>query len=173
MKPCARCHKHPRFNTQAYCRSCGLQVNAEWRAANRPMKDGRPPEHNTGRNLRTPEQKRLDKNRRAIAYRMANKEKVRMWNRLRRHRERAAGTMPDRWDIGWLVCSQDAKCVYCKTPFHSAAYELDHKTPISRGGSNDLENIQLVCATCNMRKGAKTHQEFGLLIWTMEDLAKS
>jgi 5-methylcytosine-specific restriction endonuclease McrA len=42
----------------------------------------------------------------------------------------------------------------------SDQFHIDHKTPISRGGSNDIGNLQILCPTCNMKKGAKTHDEY-------------
>ena len=38
--------------------------------------------------------------------------------------------------------------------------EIDHKIPVSRGGSNDPDNLQATCGYCNARKGAKTHEEY-------------
>lgn len=38
--------------------------------------------------------------------------------------------------------------------------EIDHKTPVSRGGSCALENLQALCRTCNRKKGRKTMEEF-------------
>lgn len=32
--------------------------------------------------------------------------------------------------------------------------QIDHVTPLAKGGNNDLDNLQLLCATCNARKGA-------------------
>ena len=57
-----------------------------------------------------------------------------------------------------MLCAQDARCTYCGTLL--AAYHIDHKTPLRRGGTNDMENLQLLCPTCNMSKGTKTHDEF-------------
>jgi 5-methylcytosine-specific restriction endonuclease McrA len=32
--------------------------------------------------------------------------------------------------------------------------------PLSRGGTNDISNIVLACANCNLKKHTKTHAEF-------------
>ena len=38
--------------------------------------------------------------------------------------------------------------------------DIDHRTPLARGGSNDRRNLHLLCRTCNLRKGTKTDREF-------------
>ena len=35
------------------------------------------------------------------------------------------------------------------------AYHIDHVIPVSRGGGNELPNLQLLCRTCNLTKGAR------------------
>lgn len=55
--------------------------------------------------------------------------------------------------------AQDDCCAYCGSPL-SGGGELDHKTPISRGGRHVVENLQWLCRPCNRRKGKKTHEEF-------------
>jgi hypothetical protein len=37
---------------------------------------------------------------------------------------------------------------------------IDHKVPISRGGSDSDENLQPLCRPCNISKGVKTMDEF-------------
>jgi len=47
------------------------------------------------------------------------------------------------------------KCVNCG----SAEYlELDHIKPISLGGDNSEENIQVLCRLCNRSKGGKKYR---------------
>ena len=33
--------------------------------------------------------------------------------------------------------------------------ELDHITPVSKGGGNTARNLQLLCERCNRKKGAR------------------
>ena len=37
---------------------------------------------------------------------------------------------------------------------------IDHIVPLSRGGSNDDDNIQLLCLPCNLSKGQMNMEEF-------------
>lgn len=39
-------------------------------------------------------------------------------------------------------------------PFH-----IDHIIPISKGGKNKEENLEVICRTCNLKKGAKWQGE--------------
>lgn len=48
-------------------------------------------------------------------------------------------------------------CVYCG---EEKKLTRDHKTPLSRGGSDGIENIVPACLSCNSRKGRKTAEEF-------------
>ena len=85
--------------------------------------------------------------------------KKRERNRRQHLMRRAAGKAPHRFEIGKLMCLQDAKCAYCKTHL-SGPYHIDHKTPVSRGGTNDISNLHITCPRCNMQKHNMTHEEF-------------
>lgn len=90
---------------------------------------------------------------------MANaKEYKRAYNKMATHMRRAAGQFPGKWELGAMLCRQDARCAYCQVLLDK--YHVDHKNPVSRGGTNDEGNLHLTCARCNLVKGALTHEEF-------------
>lgn len=43
---------------------------------------------------------------------------------------------------------------------HTDGMSLDHKIPLSRGGSNTVKNLVVCCHRCNIAKGAMTADEF-------------
>jgi hypothetical protein len=67
----------------------------------------------------------------------------------------AAGERNSRFipqDVKIAVSVRDqGRCVQCGS---SDDLHYDHKVPWSRGGTNTVNNIQLLCGRCNRRKGA-------------------
>jgi hypothetical protein len=53
-----------------------------------------------------------------------------------------------------------ATCRYCGSK--DADGHVDHVIPLSRGGSDSLDNLVWACSTCNLRKGSKTAGEFSI-----------
>lgn len=53
-----------------------------------------------------------------------------------------------------LMIKQRSRCACCKVKL-GKKFHRDHIVPLARGGSNGIHNIQLLCPTCNFRKGAK------------------
>jgi 5-methylcytosine-specific restriction endonuclease McrA len=64
--------------------------------------------------------------------------------------------------LEWLdfVRPQSVTCPFCQHMLRLGTFAVDHKEPISRGGSRLLVNCWLVCQPCNRMKGALTVDEF-------------
>jgi hypothetical protein len=59
---------------------------------------------------------------------------------------------PIRQEVKIAVWQRDGgRCVACGS---NEELEFDHIIPLAMGGANTLRNLQLLCATCNRRKGA-------------------
>lgn len=69
-------------------------------------------------------------------------------------------------DIAEILASQNGKCAYCCVAITKYNKHVDHIEPISRGGSNNPNNLQITCRTCNLRKGAKDPMKFLLEVHT-------
>ncbi len=78
--------------------------------------------------------------------------------------------IPKRTDMGKLPPYQSHKntlygrqaghCAGCKTLFEIRNFTVDHVVPQSKGGSDHIDNLQLLCGACNSMKGTKSQAEF-------------
>ena len=66
-----------------------------------------------------------------------------------------------------IANAQGFKCMYCGTELNGSNWEIDHKFPVSRGGSNDRRNLQALCRLCNRRKGTHSDEEFRDRYWEL------
>ena len=60
---------------------------------------------------------------------------------------------------------QKGRCYYCGKKLNmidTGEHHVDHKTPVSRGGNNNIDNLVLACKQCNKEKYNKTEEEY----WT-------
>lgn len=57
-----------------------------------------------------------------------------------------------------LYSKQNGLCNGCFKQLEQ--YHIDHIVPLVRGGANTDDNVQLLCATCNLSKGSKTMKEW-------------
>ena len=60
------------------------------------------------------------------------------------------------------------RCEYCDCKLHKNNREVDHKTPISRGGSFNANNLAYICHNCNSAKGEMNEQEFRSILNTIK-----
>ena len=88
----------------------------------------------------------------------------RLARRAHRNRKRAyAKGLPGQFsadDIRALWRSQQKRCAGCSrhlgTLYASPpGYHVDHVEALAASGSNSRANIQLLCPSCNLRKGAR------------------
>ncbi len=87
------------------------------------------------------------------------KANAKVANHKRRARIAEVGGTLTKADIRDLYASQGARCYYCSINIEEG-YEIEHMTPISRGGTNGPENICLACTPCNRTKHCQTAEEF-------------
>lgn len=62
-------------------------------------------------------------------------------------------------DIKKIYEQQGGRCWYCQTPVGSK-YHIDHRIPLSKGGSNNPNNLVVACQSCNCRKQGRMPHEF-------------
>jgi len=77
--------------------------------------------------------------------------------------------IPRRTDVGDLLPYrthkhtlfglQEGVCNGCRIAFPFRNFTVDHVVPRSRGGTDHLDNLQLLCAACNSVKGAGSQAE--------------
>ena len=81
---------------------------------------------------------------------------------------------PRRTDVGslppykthkhTLFGRQEGLCAGCRVMFPFRNFTIDHKVAQSRGGTDHLDNLQLLCGACNSKKGTRTHEQFIALL---------
>ncbi len=113
-------------------------INAVWRELNKP---------------RLKDQQR--------AWRQRNKPKIRQRNKARRQRAGIILPIPQPL-LDNKFRRQRGLCIYCGAILIKGTFQchLDHKTPLSRGGTHTIDNVHWTCQPCNDSKGSKTHDEF-------------
>ena len=61
--------------------------------------------------------------------------------------------IPYRKNKHVLFGQQEGHCNGCRGDFPFKLFEVDHMVPRSRGGTDHLDNLQLLCSHCNRLKG--------------------
>lgn len=113
---------------------------------------------------------KIDKKKRSARRRFLynNSEKSRLKIRAGAHRRRTLlknGGEPTN-EILQRIYEDNIKkygtltCYLCKTPISFGDDHIEHKTPLSRGGTGEYNNIEIACSVCNFKKNDKTVEEY-------------
>jgi 5-methylcytosine-specific restriction endonuclease McrA len=165
-KPCKWGHVAERFVSTGGCVVCGRENARNWQAANHEKR------RETSRNWYTANAEKS--NEASRKWREANPEKyhalLKDWYernpdkvRVNGHRRRArllnAPGSHTAQDVRDIYSRQQGRCAYCRIEV-GTNYHVDHIQPLAKGGSNNPENLQICCASCNLRKSAKLPEKF-------------
>lgn len=161
---------------QAYCRDCNKQVSQEWREDN-PEYDklyGKLYYTENRERILAESKKYYAENREqqiknAKAWNRANPEKRRLYKRKRRAQIMNAPGTHTAEDLQRLRNTQK-HCQVCRVDLSTVEVHIDHKIPLSRGGSNDPDNLALLCSACNLSKSAKTPVEYAQTLTGLQKL---
>jgi len=85
-------------------------------------------------------------------WRLRNGPRLAMHARNYYARKIGAAGEPSADVVAVLLKEQRGKCKICSCRLSESGYEVDHIMPLSLGGSNADENLQLLCPSCNRHK---------------------
>lgn len=156
--PCKRGHISVRLVSSRRCCECSKIVDEKsrprrmayfykWQSENRDKVIGAFRKYNEAHRE---ERRELDRKRRSTK---EGKAKKAMHERARRARERAGHGSVKSLNIEQMLISQKNRCAACCKKLKE--FHIDHYVPIKLGGGSQPENLQALCPSCNLNKGAK------------------
>ena len=108
---------------------------------------------------------------------------ARSWRSSSKARSQKLGitlvTIPSIDEVHIFLQSAEKVCLYCGIALNrskKSRMQLDHKQPVSRGGTANTTNLALTCGPCNRAKGEMSLEEYQslrFLVTGWEDGGKS
>lgn len=180
-KPCKYGHISEYYTSICQCVACSRAQTYEWLGANPERWDEARRQWRDGNRGRISDQAKAwkdahpEQRRETLKlWRLKNKEKhseqrkerrkanphvYRAHAENRRARKLGAGGSYTAQQIDNLVVLQRHKCVGCGVSI-KRGFEVDHIVALSKGGSSDISNIQLLCRPCNRSKHNKLPEQW-------------
>lgn len=191
IKSTSEFYRHSaRYPLRRDCKTCQREANDRWRSVNREADLAKKRKRYRERREELLEQQRLyyEKNKGSVKayqrryakenpdkvnalarkYRKANPEAGAVKTRNRRALKRSAPGHHKLSDTRAIFARQGGLCAYCRADLTQCIKHLDHRMPLALGGSNWPDNLQWLCAPCNLAKGA---QHPDLFEATMSEIA--
>jgi 5-methylcytosine-specific restriction endonuclease McrA len=178
-KPCKYGHFSDRLISNRSCIACAKEKLAIWQKNNpekvRALDRARHSRDREKRNAAQREYAKLNVSaatKRRSEWAANNRDRAleiqKKWNESNRHKINAyaanrrclvkgAGKHTGE-DIKRIYNKQDGLCATCSCVL--SKWHVDHIKPISKGGSNEIHNLQLLCKSCNLRKSNKSLEDF-------------
>lgn len=158
MKVCRECNTSKplsEFNKGAgthdrhsYCRKCQSVKYQEWQTKHRESERRRHAEWRA--------ENRDHCNAEARRWRMENPERAREIARRKEYKRKGGGKLPLN-AYSMLVDKYGERCLKCGS---KDDLTIDHVTPIVLGGKSELENLQILCRSCNSSKSGRSSADY-------------
>lgn len=94
-------------------------------------------------------------------WRAKNKERTNFLSRMYHYRKKNAEGKITLEQSKWLY-SRFTLCPYCNK---NKPNTIDHVIPLSKGGTNNMDNLLPVCVSCNSKKGDKSLVEWKPMLY--------
>lgn len=88
--------------------------------------------------------------------------KMREMRTTRRYAKMMGAPITELIDRDIVYLRDKGICGICKEAVSKDDYDMDHKIPLSRGGSHTYENVHTTHSKCNRSKSNKTLEELNL-----------
>jgi 5-methylcytosine-specific restriction endonuclease McrA len=96
----------------------------------------------------------------------ADSTKIALVTRSKKHGVECNITVEELREL--LYKMYGTKCKYCDKILNINTLVFDHIVPISKGGSSNIDNIQIICKTSNGMKGSLSEENFQIVLDWLE-----